>query len=391
MIERPIACLTRFLARPNHPAPARRRLRLPFRRSRLSPRERTRLQRGAGRRSRRPERSRFHVRFRPQVGLLEQRRLLSTLYATGSGVGDGTSQVYRIEGYASAPTAVDISSSGALLWDLAVNPLNDSAYAISPTDLYSLNLNTGHATEIGALGVPGMDSLTFSPTGTLYAMSVDTTDLYTRSNVATGRTTVIFDTSFKSQGDLAFETDGYLYESGITDLVKIDLSNDTATAVGPLGVPGIVGLAVDPSGQMYGAEGGSGPTAIMFHINPMTGAATEIGVIADASSLGVTGLSFEYPLSPVPTLTTLRSSTTSEVVGQSITFIATVNNLSAGGATPNGGTVTFSDQSGALDSETLVDGVATFTASSLAAGTYTVTASYSGTADFCPEQHRARS
>ena len=56
----------------------------------------------------------------------------------------------------------------------------------------------------------------------------------------------------------------------------------------------------------------------------------------------------------------------------------------AGGATPNGGTVTFSDQNGAIDSATLVDGVATFTTSSLPAGTITVTASYGGTADFAP-------
>ena len=58
--------------------------------------------------------------------------------------------------------------------------------------------------------------------------------------------------------------------------------------------------------------------------------------------------------------------------------------LSADGATPNGGTVTFSDQGGVLGSATLVNGVATFTTSSLAAGTYTVTASYGGTPDFAP-------
>ena len=89
-------------------------------------------------------------------------------------------------------------------------------------------------------------------------------------------------------------------------------------------------------------------------------------------------------LSALPTLTALRASTASAALGQSVTFTATVSDLSAGGATPNGGTVTFSDQSGALDSETLVDGVAEFTTSSLAAGTNTVTASYGGTADFAP-------
>jgi hypothetical protein len=262
--------------------------------------------------------------------------------------------------------------------------LNDAAYAIDINDLYSLNLNTGKATVIGALGAPGMNALTFSPTGTLYAMSYATTNLYA-VNPASGRATVVFNTGFTSAGDLAFETDGSLYLTSPTDLVKIDLSNDTARAVGPLGVANMFGLAVDPSGQMYGAEGAvNAPTAIMFKINTTTGAATEIGPIADASSLGVGGLSFDYPLSPLPTLTVLMASTATAVNGQSITFTSTVSDLSPGGATPNGGTVTFSDQSGAIGSATLVNGVATLTTSSLAVGTHTVTASYGGNVDFAP-------
>ena len=87
-------------------------------------------------------------------------------------------------------------------------------------------------------------------------------------------------------------------------------------------------------------------------------------------------------LSAAPTLTALIASTASAGLGQSVTFTATVSDLTAGGATPTGGTVTFSDTNGALDSETLDDGEATFTTSSLAAGTSTVTASYAGTADF---------
>ena len=144
----------------------------------------------------------------------------------------------------------------------------------------------------------------------------------------------------------------------------------------------MVGLAVDSDGQMYGGVG-AGP-AIMYNINTRTGAATEIGAIAGASSLGMAGLSFGYPLSPLPTLTVLSASTASAAIGQSVTFTATVSDRSAGGATPNGGTVTFSDQTGAIGSRTLVDGVATLTTSSLAAGTNTITASYGGTADFDP-------
>ena len=65
-----------------------------------------------------------------------------------------------------------------------------------------------------------------------------------------------------------------------------------------------------------------------------------------------------------------------------MTFTATVSDLSAGGATPNGGIVIFSDESGALGSETLESGAAVFTTTGLPSGTNIVTASYGGTADF---------
>ena len=83
-------------------------------------------------------------------------------------------------------------------------------------------------------------------------------------------------------------------------------------------------------------------------------------------------------LSALPTLTAIMASADS---GEPL-FTATVSDLSPGGATPTGGTVTFSDQNGEIASETLVNGVATFKASSLPAGAITVTASYTGTANF---------
>jgi uncharacterized membrane protein YgcG len=89
-------------------------------------------------------------------------------------------------------------------------------------------------------------------------------------------------------------------------------------------------------------------------------------------------------LSADPTLTAIIASTASASAGQSVTFTATVTNLTAGEAVPTAGTVTFSDQNGAIDNAPLVDGVATYTTSSLAAGTITVTASYGGTTDFAP-------
>ena len=85
----------------------------------------------------------------------------------------------------------------------------------------------------------------------------------------------------------------------------------------------------------------------------------------------------------MPTLTALQASTAMATYGQSVKFTATVRvPVSRAGTTPTGGTVSFSDQNGVLQSAPLVNGVATYTTSSLAAGMLTVTASYSGTAAF---------
>src|SRR5262249_31929095 len=88
--------------------------------------------------------------------------------------------------------------------------------------------------------------------------------------------------------------------------------------------------------------------------------------------------------SALPTFTALSASPSSATVGQPVTFTATVTDLFPGGPVPSRGTVTFSDQDGALGSEPLVDGVATFTTSGLPAGPNTVTASYGGTTGFAP-------
>jgi hypothetical protein len=77
------------------------------------------------------------------------------------------------------------------------------------------------------------------------------------------------------------------------------------------------------------------------------------------------------------TSTSLTSSLNPSVIGQSVTFTATVaaNTLTSG--TP-GGTVTFLDGNTTLGSSTLSGGVATFASSSLALGGHSITAVYAG-------------
>jgi hypothetical protein len=75
------------------------------------------------------------------------------------------------------------------------------------------------------------------------------------------------------------------------------------------------------------------------------------------------------------TTTSLVSSLNPSLVGQSVTFTATVN----GGASPTG-TVQFNDGAAALANEALVGNVASFTTSALVAGSHPIAAIYSGDA-----------
>jgi Bacterial Ig-like domain (group 3)/MBG domain (YGX type) len=75
----------------------------------------------------------------------------------------------------------------------------------------------------------------------------------------------------------------------------------------------------------------------------------------------------------------VSASASSVSVGASLTFTATVASTTSG--TPTG-TVQFLNGSSVLGTGTLSSGVATFTTTALAAGTYVVTASYAGDANF---------
>ncbi len=75
------------------------------------------------------------------------------------------------------------------------------------------------------------------------------------------------------------------------------------------------------------------------------------------------------------TKTMLNSSANPSVVGQSVTFSATVSSANDG---PPTGTVKFSDGSNDLGTSALTSGQATFTTSSLSIGSHSITGQYSG-------------
>jgi hypothetical protein len=129
------------------------------------------------------------------------------------------------------------------------------------------------------------------------------------------------------------------------------------------------GLAVDSSGSIYIAGSvGSPPTSAA---TPGAFQSTYGGGSADAfvAKIAVTA----------STKTSLTVSPATATTGASVTFTATVAETS-GAAVPTG-TVTFNNGSTALGAGTLnSSGIATYSTTSLAAGSYSVTAAYGGDA-----------
>jgi hypothetical protein len=90
-------------------------------------------------------------------------------------------------------------------------------------------------------------------------------------------------------------------------------------------------------------------------------------------------------VNPAQTITTLTSSQAASTFGQGITFTSKVT---SGVGTPNG-SVSFKNGAATLGTVSLASGTATFTTSSLSAGSHSITAVYTGTADFASSTSKA--
>ena len=128
---------------------------------------------------------------------------------------------------------------------------------------------------------------------------------------------------------------------------------------------------------------GSGTAAIQVPSLP-AGSYSLTAQYAGNSSFGAsasTSITETVTAATVPTTTTtLTINPNPTPTGQSVTMSVTVTSTSG---TPTG-TVSFLNNGAAIGSATLNNGVATYTASSLPAGTYPITAQYAGTSAFNP-------
>src|SRR5205085_1396995 len=119
---------------------------------------------------------------------------------------------------------------------------------------------------------------------------------------------------------------------------------------------------------------GSASVAVQLHDN---GGTANGGI--DTSS----PQTFTVAVSKANTTTSINPSSASFRLGASLTLTATVSVVAPGAGTPTAG-VTFMDGATALSGSVALNanGVATFSTSSLAAGTHAVTAVYGGGASF---------
>lgn len=167
------------------------------------------------------------------------------------------------------------------------------AYAVDIDHLYSVNLATRQATDIGAAGSSGpqpigdLSGLTTTPDGTLYAAS-DTVKALVRIDPATGKAAVVGRFGIVNGGDatapvdyaMAAACDGSLWLASATmrQLWKVNPTNAQPTLVGSLGYT-ITGLAVKGD-ELYGI-GGRGDEG-WYRIDTTTGSASRIGTLGSA-------------------------------------------------------------------------------------------------------------
>ena len=104
--------------------------------------------------------------------------------------------------------------------------------------------------------------------------------------------------------------------------------------------------------------------------------ALSVSYLGDNNYTG-SSASLNQQVNKVNTMVALTSSADPSVVGQSVTFTATVSLVGAG-SSPLNGTITFLDGGTAVVTANVTNGVATWTTTSLTAGTHSITAAFSG-------------
>jgi hypothetical protein len=194
------------------------------------------------------------------------------------------------------------SEGGTLYNDIAAAPDGTLYGIINSSSLVTINTNNGVTLSSVSFSVGGIESMAFSPDGTLYGATQGS--LYT-INTGNGQATLVgnFNNSLlgNSGQNIRFAADGNLYDTdgGVsandTDLFSINTNNGTASTMGV--ITNIPGLCLENSGDvMYGTgiQLGAASTLVQDLIgidlgSAQPGGTNQDGSIADLNYVVVTG------------------------------------------------------------------------------------------------------
>jgi hypothetical protein len=209
---------------------------------------------------------------------------------TGVATDIGAVNYAQIEGLATAPNGV-------------IYGVDDDSYT-----LVTINTVTAVATAVGAgdgnLGLSGVGDfgLTFDGAGNLW-LSAEAPGAFYSVNPSTGAATLVNGAQDPDlTGLAACGTTIYgLDDGGTPSLAVVDPATGVATLVGPLGsvaVPDDGGLAMGTDGVLFGIadNNGQGPSQL-FTVNPATGQATLVANVTDGVDpiSGIEGLTTASP------------------------------------------------------------------------------------------------
>ncbi|MDW8326681.1 MAG: Ig-like domain repeat protein [Anaerolineales bacterium] len=304
---------------------------------------------------------------------------------------------------------------------LTANYGGDANYLTSSVNVTHTVIPANTTTTLATSGSPSVfgQSVTFTatvtaqapgsgtPTGTV-TFFVDGSPVVTPTLNAAGQATFITSTLPVGPHNLTATYNGsanYNASSSLTLTQQVNPAN-TTTTLATSGSPSVFGQSVTFTATVTAQAPGSGtPTGtVTFFVDgspvvtPTLNAAGQATFITSTLPVGPHNLTATYngsanynasssltltqQVNPANTTTTLATSGSPSVFGQSVTFTATVTAQVPGSGTPSG-TVTFYDGGNVLGSNTLNGaGVASISTAGLSLGTHTITATYGGSANY---------
>ncbi len=203
-------------------------------------------------------------------------------------------------------TLACLVAAGMFALSAPVAGAGEVAYGEAYDTLYSVDIASHTATEIGAAGVYGgqpianISGLSFSPDNDLFAVAGGMNALV-RVDPATGHAAPIGSFGLNGQGDpqrndaldlsMTFDCDGtlWLVSAYTNELWTVNPSNGATTLVGPTAHT-ITGIVVHGN-VMFGA-GGRGDNGF-YRIDMQTGAATKVGGFGDDRWINSVSMSFD--------------------------------------------------------------------------------------------------